>query len=121
MASSPCGSGIGLTADPLPGDVDPALWFPCAEVLSTRDYLFDAQWHTWSDGRVLRRPRIRRSGLARRAARGAAGCDPGLGAGFPGRNLPRQPDVEADDDPRLALWQAKANEFRNTGRWPTES
>jgi len=32
--------------------------------------------------------------------------------GFLAGSLPRQPDVQADDDPRLAKWQAKANEFR---------
>jgi len=46
MASAPRGSVIAVIGDPLPGDVDPALWFPCAAVPSTRDYLFDAQWHT---------------------------------------------------------------------------
>jgi len=37
--------------------------------------------------------------------------------GFLTGNLPRQPDVDQDDDPALVAWQIKARDFLATGQW----
>ena len=112
-----------MTTDSLPDDVDPALWFQCDVLPSTRDYVFDAQWHT-HPGRMAAYCAARRLDYRISPSELPEALPDATRywvQGFLAGNLPRQPDVDADDDARLVDWQAKAKGFRVSGRWPAET
>jgi hypothetical protein len=40
--------------------------------------------------------------------------------GFIEGNMPRQPDIDDDDDPEMLRWKSKVERYFETGTWPRD-
>lgn len=107
--------------EPLPEEIDPALWFPCRHDPTTRDYLYPSSWHTFP-GRMGaycagRKVWFRASKME--IPDDAPAATKYWVRGFLAGNLPEPPsrEIEGDD---LAQWNARAQAFFETGSWPTK-
>lgn len=104
----------------LPADVDPELWFACSHHQGARDYLLNAAWHTFP-GRMSAWCSARQVGF--RVSKSELPADLPVATrywvqGFLSGNVPRQPDVDDDDDPALVEWERLADLFLTAGVWP---
>ena len=104
----------------LPDDIDPDLWFPCVHDASERDYLCNARWHTFP-GRMPAYCPSR--GVSFRVSRAELPSELPVATrywveGFLVGNMPRQPDVDDEDDPALVQWQSDASDYFDSGYWP---
>jgi hypothetical protein len=104
----------------LPEDVDPALWFECALHPGAKDYLVATPWHTFP-GRMSAWCETRGVGFRVSKSELPEDLPPATRywvQGFLTGNLPRQPDVDDEDDPAIAEWRGLAERFLETGVWP---
>ena len=105
----------------LPDGIDPEIWFECIHHPGSRDYLVSEPWQT-SPGRMqawcgTRHVwfRVSKSSLPEHLPLPTRYWVEGFLVG----NVPRQPDVDDDDDgAAVNEWRASAHHFIATGRWP---
>jgi hypothetical protein len=107
-------------APELPDDADPELWFECRHHAGGRDYLLNNPWHTFP-GRMSAWCATRQ--VSFRVSNSELPDDLPAATrqwvrGFLVGNVPRQPDADDDDNPAIAAWQAKADQFLASGYWP---
>jgi len=102
----------------LPDDIDPELWFPCADVPGSRDYLYSSIWHTFP-GRMG--AYCAAKDLYFRVSADEIPSDRPLTTtywvrGYLAGSLPRSPNDDPDDV-ELAAWRARARGYFESGSW----
>jgi hypothetical protein len=109
----------GVVSGDLPADIDPELWFPCAEHPGERDYLWDARWHTHVGRMAAYCPtrgvsfRVSYDGMPQPLPTATRYWV----AGFLAGNLPAAPGEYGEDSPAMRAWTASAEEYFRTGQW----
>src|SRR4051812_24164395 len=111
-----------MEAAEMPDGIDEELWFPCRHNPETRDYLYNASWHTFvgrmpaycADRRVFFRISFKELPAELPAATQY------WVQGYLAGSLPWPPEVDDDDDPRLLAYLARAERYFATGAWRDE-
>ena len=105
----------------MPEGIDPQLWFKCGHDAETREYLYNARWHTFP-GRMAAYCVARQ--LAFRVSLDELPEDLPTATrywvqGFLAGNMPRQPDLD-DDEPSLRRWEQQRDQYFASGSGPQE-
>ncbi|MGB8651587.1 MAG: hypothetical protein WCD35_13115 [Mycobacteriales bacterium] len=104
----------------LPPDIDPELWFTCVQDSADRDYLYNAKWHTFPGRMPAYCPSRKVSFRVSKAELPDALPTPTRYwvEGFIAGNMPRQPDVDDDQDPQMLQWEQQREQYFESGAWP---